>query len=410
MDVVDAKSDVKVIETKIVEYSATAAGLAELQHRFRGVVFDVSTTKGLGEAKAARYELVKLRSGLESKRREIKAPALERSRLIDSEANRINAFIAELEVPVDEQIKAEEQRKEAEKQARIDAEVSRVQSIRDDIASIAGIAVRSVGLPSTEVEKKIKLVVAIEIGPKFAEFAEEAKTTHAQTLTTLRELHLAAIDSEAKARQLAADQADLERLRKEDAERKRVEEARAAAARKEEDARLAAARAQLEADQRAAAAERKAADDEAAAERAEQDRLAREQRAAEQRRIDAERAEQRRHQIEADRVDRAAREAEDKRIADARAELELQQAARDAERHEAEARAQASREQEQREIEARAAAEAAAITRLQGAAQQMLDALLLWRTVDASRLSRNTDGYKGAAAAREAAIAEATGI
>ena len=38
----------------------------------------------------------------------------------------------------------------------------------------------------------------------------------------------------------------------------------------------------------------------------------------------------------------------------------------------------------------------------------MLDALKLWRTVDASRLARNSDAYKQAAEAREDAIAAAT--
>ena len=93
--------DRPAIETSIAEYSPTAAGLADLAHRFKNVVFDVSTTKGDKEARAARLELVRLRTGLEAKRKELKAPALERSRLIDAEAKRITDAILLLEEPID---------------------------------------------------------------------------------------------------------------------------------------------------------------------------------------------------------------------------------------------------------------------------------------------------------------------
>mgnify|MGYP000576626776 CR=1 FL=1 len=92
----------------LAEYSPTAAALADLRQRFAGVVWDVTTTKGNNEARAARLELVKLRTSLEAKRKELKAPALERSRLIDAEAARITGEIVALERPIDEQIKVAE--------------------------------------------------------------------------------------------------------------------------------------------------------------------------------------------------------------------------------------------------------------------------------------------------------------
>lgn len=50
-------------------------------------VVEYSATKGDKAARAARLELVTLRTALEKKRAEIKAPALERCRVIDAEAN-----------------------------------------------------------------------------------------------------------------------------------------------------------------------------------------------------------------------------------------------------------------------------------------------------------------------------------
>lgn len=121
----------------LAEYNATAAALADLRQRFAGVVWDVTTTKGNNEARAARLELVKLRTSLEAKRKELKAPALERSRLIDAEAARITGEIVALERPIDEQIKADEQRREAEKEARRQAEARRVQAISAHVMAVA---------------------------------------------------------------------------------------------------------------------------------------------------------------------------------------------------------------------------------------------------------------------------------
>ena len=42
--------------TEIAEYSQTAAALSDLRHRFLGVAFNVSTTKGMDEAKKARWQ------------------------------------------------------------------------------------------------------------------------------------------------------------------------------------------------------------------------------------------------------------------------------------------------------------------------------------------------------------------
>jgi colicin import membrane protein len=322
-----------VIETKIVEYSSTAAALAELRQRFGNIAFDLTTTKGDKEARGARLELVRLRTSLEAKRKELKAPALERSRLIDDEAKRITSAILELETPIDQQIQAAEQKKEAERLAKIEAERQRVATLRARIESITSVALRAVGKPAAEVEAKIKLLVGITIGPDYAEFKAEAEAAHADTLAKLRDMHAAALAAEAEAARLAEERAELERLRAEQAERERVErermateQARIAAEQRAEAERLEALareqRERLAAEEAAAKAEREAADRAAAAERAEQDRIAREAREAEQRRLDEQAAELRRQQESAE-AERAAHQAQ----GDANAALDLQRQA-----------------------------------------------------------------------------------
>ena len=103
---------------QIIEYKPTAAALAELEVKYRGIVFDVATAKGLTEAKAARAEIRGYRVDLEKMRKELKADVLEKGRLIDGEAKRITAELEALEEPIDGQIKAKELCKEQDRQAQ----------------------------------------------------------------------------------------------------------------------------------------------------------------------------------------------------------------------------------------------------------------------------------------------------
>lgn len=112
--------------TPIAEYTATAAALAKLEETYKGVIYDVTTKEGLAAAIKGRAELRGLRVALERTRVEIKAPALKRAREIDSEAHRITDALLALETPIDDQIKADERRKEAEAQAKLKAEQDRI--------------------------------------------------------------------------------------------------------------------------------------------------------------------------------------------------------------------------------------------------------------------------------------------
>ena len=82
---------------EIVEYSKTQAVLGDLRQRYEGVVYPVTTAKGMIDARKGRAEIREWRTGLEKERVRIKAPALERARLIDSEAKRITAELSKLE-------------------------------------------------------------------------------------------------------------------------------------------------------------------------------------------------------------------------------------------------------------------------------------------------------------------------
>lgn len=272
--------------TVIAEYSPTAAALAELAEKYRGKIYEVENTAGMKLALAARMDLRSRRVELEKTRVAIKEPALRRCQEIDAQAKRITAALSALEDPIDLQIKGEEQKREAARQAKERAEVER-------LAAIA----------QAEAEAK--------------RAAEEAAL-------------------QAQREEIARQRAEVEAERaKAAAERKRLADEQA-----EADRKAAAIRAEAEA---AAFAERERADRAAAAARAEADRVAREERErewaaqAETQRL-ADEAEAARVARERDEL--AAREAavraEEARIervrAAERAQAAAEQAARDEER------------------------------------------------------------------------------
>lgn len=333
--------------TQIAEYSQTAQALAALRARLSGVVYDVKTTAGMTAAKQDRAEVRGLRTALEAKRVEIKAPALERCRLIDAEAKRITAELLAIEDPIDAQIKAEEARKEAEKAAKAEAERQRVAGIQAKIGAIRETLAKVAGRSSIVIATAAESVAATEIGvDNFQEFAAEAEAVKQATLAKLREMQSAAEAQEEEARKIAAERAELARLRAEEEARKAEEKrkaeeeaARVRAAQEAEAQRLAAERAEFERQQAEARERQEAEQRRVEAERAEQARKDSEARAAEERKAAAERA-------EADRIAREAREAEERRLAAERAELDRQRA-------EIAAREQAERDRVAAEEEAR---------------------------------------------------------
>lgn len=314
--------------TGIAEYSPTAAALADLRNRYDNVAFDLTTTKGADEARKARRELVTLRTSLEAKRKELKAPALAHAKMIDDEAKRLTSEIVAIELPIDEQIKAAEAAKEAERAAKEQAEAERIAQHQSAIDAMRALVGECVGKSSLFIGFAIAGIKPREMTAKFfEEYAPAAERAKTETLAKLTEMHVAALASEQKAE---ADRIERERIAAEQAaEAKRLAEERAELARQQAAIQEAQEKARRDADEHArvererlakieeaARLAREQADAEAAAIRLAADKAARDQLAVEQARIDAERTELRRQQDEQDKADRERQQAE-ARAADA---------------------------------------------------------------------------------------------
>ena len=337
--------------SQLTEYNPTEAALGELRHRYADVVFDLTTTKGDKEARAARKELVTLRTSLEAKRKELKAPALERAKLIDTEAKRIEAAILELEGPIDAQIKADEARRERERQEKAEREAQRVAGLQAGVDAIRGIPVQCVGADSETLRNTIKGLEGASYGDEFEEFLPLAQRAQADALESLRTMLAKAEAAEAEAQRLAEERAELERQRIAAEEVRQAAEAAAAEVRRQQEAEAAAARAKIEAEQREARERIERQEREAREAREKADAEARAQRAAEEDRLRKER-----EALEAARREQEAREAAARRAEEERQRAE--RAAAEAKQREADEAARREREvQEARELAERRARE-----------------------------------------------------
>ena len=254
---------------EIVEYSKTQAVLGDLRQRYEGVVYPVTTAKGMIDARKARAEIREWRTGLEKERVRIKAPALERARLIDSEAKRITIELRALEDPIDEQIKAEEECKEKERLAKEDAEKTRIETIRGRIRAISEILFMPRGRSSSEVTIVLESTRAIAVDETFQEFQKEAQAVKDGVLGELEKLFAETLSMEQEKARIIAEREELAKLRAEqdqrlwDAEKKRaedeakaniareVEKIKARQEREAEEERVASERAQLEVERQA---------------------------------------------------------------------------------------------------------------------------------------------------------------
>lgn len=231
------------MSTAIQEYSKTDAALAELAQRYKGVLFDVSTREGMQTAVKGRAEIRGYRVALEKTRKEIKAPALERCNLIDSEARRITRELESLELPIDEQIKAEETRKELERTAAARAEQARIEA---EQAAIKKEEEDRMAAERAEIARKQAEIAAAEKAAREKIEAEE-RAARLRIEEQERAARMQREEADRKARQeREAEEARLKSERdKLEMERRAVEEAQ----RKERESAEAKARAEREAEE-----------------------------------------------------------------------------------------------------------------------------------------------------------------
>lgn len=211
---------------------------------------DVTTTPGMQVAIKHRAALRTIRVEVEKARKLRKEPILEISRLLDGRAKELTAEIQPEEDRFDAAIKAEETRKEREREAREQAELARIAGIQEAIARYGQVAASMVGKPSAEIASATEELRKVFVGEWAFEFKQVAQEALDKAIATLTQLHAGAVAQEqaaaAEAARVKAEREELARLRAEQEELQRQEAARIAAETRRRAEEEAAHRAKIE--------------------------------------------------------------------------------------------------------------------------------------------------------------------
>ena len=253
-----------IFQPQAVAYAITDATIAEWADRYMALRVDgVDDSEGLKTVHEARMAVKRTRVGIEHRRKELKAEALEYGRVVDTEARRLTAMIS----PVEEHLQAEESRVTEErarlKAEKIERERAEVQARVDELAEHgATVAFHAVAaMSSDEYYAAVHAAEKAQQDKCEAEAAAEAERAKLQAEADARhhaeqeQLDRERAQAEAERAKLQDERAKLDRVRTEqEAEAKRLADEKAAAERKIELDRArveAAAQAKREAEDRA---------------------------------------------------------------------------------------------------------------------------------------------------------------
>lgn len=232
------------------EIDAVAAGLDDLTTKYKGVVYDVTTTKGMADAKAARLEIREPRYAVERIRKGKVSELSAISKAINTRAAEITSQITALEDPIDGLIKGEEDRKAAEKAERERAEAERIKAMENALQAIRNVPLHAVGKPLAEMQSLLDELA----GTDMAVFDEVYLTAAKEAMTHSSEALSRAIAERAELdrqqAELAAQKAENERVAREQEEARRAQQEADDQARKEREQAEAAAREEEAAKQR----------------------------------------------------------------------------------------------------------------------------------------------------------------
>lgn len=175
--------------------------------------FDIGSRGGMEAALQLRAHFRdEIRIAGDKARAEFKAPLLTMERVLDAEYKALAAAARPHEEYWDRLIKAEEERKLAEKAARIAAERARIERIRHEIDAMTSAPLAFIGADAATVAAAIQTYENMAVGTaEFEEFAADADAARTKALAHLRALHATALAAAQAQSALEAERAELAR-------------------------------------------------------------------------------------------------------------------------------------------------------------------------------------------------------
>jgi hypothetical protein len=204
---------------------------------------------------AARMRLVKARTTTVKRGKDVREDAQAFAKGVIVGVDQLLAIIGAEEKRLQEIQDAHDAIEEARKREAAEAEAKRIALAQACIAEINGKPMAMTGKPSAAIAVTLHDLRAMDVTPWAAEFLPIALDAQAKAVATLEQLHAGAVAQEqaaaAEATRIADERAELAKLRAEQQERDRQEQARIADQVRRQAEADAVARAKIEAEQRA---------------------------------------------------------------------------------------------------------------------------------------------------------------
>jgi len=208
-----AVAEISLKDMALQEIGKVGAGLAQLTEMYADKTYDVITTVGMDAAKVARADIREKRYKIPHIVKEKKQELKKIGEDIQAEGDRITELLLNLETPIDEQIKAEEQRKAEIKAERERLEAERKDAINAQIDKIRNLPLKAVDAENAaELELFIGKVKAMVIDERYAEFVAVAQTAKDDVVVKLEEMLSSMQTKEAEALRIKQEQEDAARL------------------------------------------------------------------------------------------------------------------------------------------------------------------------------------------------------
>ena len=248
IEVVNSKTAIEALrKTSLAELSVVNAGLAKLRRQYRHKEYEVGTTEGMEAAKKARMDLRDRRYKVPHIVKAQKAAIRQVAEDIDTEGERITAALLELENPIHLQIKAEEDRKTALKEAKDKEEREAKARIDAAIESVLAKPGEVAGLSADEIGAALKTLEEMQITlEEFGEHAGRVEAVKNSTIERLEAMHNAALAHAQEQQALAESRIALEAESLRQAEDLRKQREKMESEQREHNERMAAQRADLE--------------------------------------------------------------------------------------------------------------------------------------------------------------------
>lgn len=180
--------------------------LAEAIAKIRDVDYDIETSAGYKVAIECRAVFRDLRISTDKERKARKAPITSIGKMLEAGYVAVEEQITPLEDLFDSDIKAEDARKEAIKQAEVVAEMARVDALEARLDAMRDAPLNISGLTCAEIREKYKELQDIVVDASFEEYEADALAIKEAALLKIAEAGNKAKASEEAAKKLIADQ------------------------------------------------------------------------------------------------------------------------------------------------------------------------------------------------------------